>query len=93
MKSKIILIALAAAAMAVPASLASASTPRVHAHAIQRPHKERHPELRRALMALQRAAGFLNRANRDFEGHRAKAAEHIQQAIAEVQAAIRSDQH
>jgi hypothetical protein len=53
--------------------------------------RERHPELRQALRALQRARGALQNAARDFGGHRAHAVELTDQAIREVQAAIRFD--
>src|SRR5438128_2350182 len=58
-----------------------------------RRHKEGHPELMRALRTLQRAKTDLMRANRDFGGHRAKAAELTEQAIQEVQAAIQFDKN
>ena len=47
----------------------------------------------RALRTLQRAKTDLMRANRDFGGHRAKAAELTEQAIQEVQAAIQFDKN
>jgi hypothetical protein len=56
-----------------------------------RQRRERHPELMRALRILQRAHTTLMQANRDFGGHRAKAAELTNQAIREVQAAIQYD--
>jgi len=58
-----------------------------------RQRRERHPELMRALRTLQRAKTDLMRANRDFGGHRAKAAELTEQAIQEVQAAIQFDKN
>lgn len=56
-----------------------------------RRHRERHPELMRALRTLQRAKTDLQRADRDFGGHRARAAELTEQAIRETQAAIQFD--
>jgi hypothetical protein len=53
--------------------------------------KERHPELIRALKSLEKAKADLQKANRDFGGHRAKAEELTEQAIQEVQAAIKFD--
>ena len=53
--------------------------------------REKHPELVRALKALQHAKADLNKAARDYDGHRAKAAEATENAIREVQAAIASD--
>src|SRR6266852_4480526 len=49
-----------------------------------RQRRERHPELMRALRTLQRAKTDLMQANRDFGGHRAKAAELTEQAIQET---------
>ena len=55
--------------------------------------RERHPELMAALRALRNAKIRLQKADRDFDGHRAKAAEHTEQAIQEVELAIASDKH
>ena len=52
---------------------------------------EQHPELRRALGALNRAEGMLTRAPHDFDGHREKALDLTQQAINEVKQAIQAD--
>ena len=54
-------------------------------------HGEKHPEMVRALKALERAEKDLMAAARDYQGHRAKAADLTNQAIAEVQAGIASD--
>lgn len=53
--------------------------------------RERHPELKHAMAALRRAQGFLQHADRDFGGHREKAADLTRQAIAEVEEAIKAD--
>ncbi len=55
--------------------------------------RERHPEIRKAMKALQRAKVDLRRADRDFGGHRARAAELIDQALSECQAALNADRH
>src|SRR5690242_15408450 len=60
-------------------------------HLRGRLHRERHPELRRALRTLQRARMDLQHAARDFGGHRAKAEALVEQAIQETQQAIRYD--
>lgn len=52
---------------------------------------ERHPELNHALRALTNAQRFLSQAAHDFQGHRARALELTQQAIAEVHQAMRVD--
>ena len=54
---------------------------------------ERHPELRRALRALNNAETALKAGSHDFSGHREKALDLTQQAIKEVQAAIASDKN
>jgi hypothetical protein len=53
--------------------------------------RERHPELVRAVRALQRARVALQNAARDFGGHRARAEQLTDQAIREVQAAMAAD--
>lgn len=59
---------------------------------ITRPHSgEKHPELRRALRALERTETDLRRASRDFGGHREKAADLCHQAEQEVQLALQND--
>jgi hypothetical protein len=53
--------------------------------------KERHPEIRHAMMALGRAKGFLQHADRDFGGHRAKAEEYVEKALQECREALKAD--
>ena len=53
--------------------------------------QERHPELRRALRALENAKSALQQGAHDFQGHRVKALELTEQAIKEVQAGLASD--
>src|SRR5436305_12987831 len=53
--------------------------------------REKHPELVAALRALRNAKTRLQKADRDFGGHRAKAVEHTDAAISEVEAAIAFD--
>jgi hypothetical protein len=55
--------------------------------------RERHPEIRKALRALQRTRTDLNNAAHDFHGHKAAALRHIDEAIAELRAALSSDRH
>ena len=70
---------------------AQAQTP--PAPPMARPHRggERHPELRRALASLERTETQLRRSGRDFDGHRAKAADLCRQAEGEIQQALQSD--
>jgi len=57
-----------------------------------KPSHEPHPQLLAALRALQQAKLHLHDAARDFGGHRAAAATLTDQAIQEVENAIKSDQ-
>ena len=52
---------------------------------------ERHPEMRRALHALERAKEDLEHAAHHFGGHRAKALQLTEQAIQEVKAGLAYD--
>ncbi len=55
--------------------------------------RERHPEIRAAIRALERSRADLNRANTDFHGHREAALKYIDQALNELQQALASDRH
>ena len=78
---------LGAAGFALPQS-ASAQVP---PPPFGRPHQERHPELRRALASLARTESDLRHADRDFGGHRLKAADLCHQAQMEIRKAIQFD--
>ncbi|HLH80772.1 MAG TPA: hypothetical protein VKV29_10890 [Chthonomonas sp.] len=54
---------------------------------------EKHPEIRHALFALNRAKMFLSKAQHDFGGHREKALDLTEQAIRECQLALQYDKH
>jgi uncharacterized protein involved in copper resistance len=53
--------------------------------------KDRHPAMTAALHQLEKAKEALEKAKRDFDGHRAKALELTKHAIEEVKAGIASD--
>ncbi len=55
--------------------------------------REHHPELVRALRALENAKRDLIHADRDFGGHRAKAQQLTEQAIQEVHEAMKADRN
>ena len=57
------------------------------------PHGERHPELRRALATLRRTESDLRHANRDFGGHRQKAADLCHAAQNQILLALQSDRN
>jgi len=53
--------------------------------------KEDHPHIGSAIKALENAKNQLSAAAHDFDGHRAKALEHVNQALEECREALRSD--
>ena len=53
--------------------------------------REKHPELKLALKRLESAKDALQKADRDFGGHRAKAVDLTNAAMAEVREAIKFD--
>lgn len=55
--------------------------------------REKHPEMRAALRACENALQRLNKADRDFGGHRSNAVKLIQQAITEIKAGIAYDKN
>jgi len=54
-------------------------------------HKEAHPEIHAAMEHLREAKNNLEHANHDFGGHRVKAIEHVNQALAECEQALNFD--
>jgi hypothetical protein len=55
---------------------------------------EKHPAMRKALRQLEATKQVLqNDASRDFDGHRAKAVQLIDQAIEQLKQGIQSDKH
>lgn len=95
-KIKILAVALTGLGLAgglAVAHPAQAQGPMPPAPPVVRPHPqgERHPELRRALRALERTETDLRRSARDFGGHREKAADLCHQAQGEIQQALQSD--
>jgi len=53
--------------------------------------QERHPEIRRAIAALQHAKEYMQHAAHDFGGHRAEALEDCDRAIHQLQLALQFD--
>jgi len=53
----------------------------------------KHPELRQAMIKLNEAKTHLHEGARDFEGHKQKAIEHIDEAEKELQMAFQSDKN
>lgn len=52
---------------------------------------ERHPEIRKAMRKLRGAKEDLQKAASDYAGHRVAAIGYIDQALAELRAALQSD--
>lgn len=52
---------------------------------------EKHPEIRKAMRALNNAINDLQHADHDFAGHREKALDLAQQALKECQLALQAD--
>jgi uncharacterized protein (UPF0305 family) len=53
--------------------------------------RERHPEIREAIRALERAKNDLQHAAHDFHGHREEALESVNRALNQLQAALACD--
>jgi F0F1-type ATP synthase membrane subunit b/b' len=58
--------------------------------AVARPD-ERHPHIRRALAELREAKQELEKADHDFGGHRAEAVKAVDQAIRQLEKALKYD--
>jgi len=79
--------------LAFPASAASPKSPAAPAipvaaspvPASPAPAEESHPHIRAALESMRQAKHHLETAAHDFEGHRVKAIEHLDQAIHEAE--------
>jgi flagellin-specific chaperone FliS len=52
---------------------------------------EQHPAIEAAVKHLREAKNALEHANHDFGGHRVKAIEHVNQALAECEQALNFD--
>jgi len=57
----------------------------------QTPHKERHPSIRGAINALEKAKVDLEHAAHDFGGHRAEALKAVDYAIKQLRQALEYD--
>jgi hypothetical protein len=79
---RIALTTAAAGGLALIAGVASAE---------ERERRERHPAIRAAINALQKAKADLQHADHDFGGHRAEALESIDRAMNQLRLALQSD--
>lgn len=81
--AKPLVVLLVTAALAVPVIVSTASPA---------PAQERHPVIHEAMEKIQSARTDLQKyAARDFEGHRAKAVGHLDQALEQLKLALQSD--
>ena len=83
-----VLAAVAGAGAIAHANSVPAAQPAPHFYRVNKSCD--YPEMQRALKALTNAQDALSDAHHDFHGHRAKALELTNRAIAEVQAGIAS---
>ncbi|HEY0778781.1 MAG TPA: hypothetical protein VGD56_12505 [Gemmatirosa sp.] len=81
----------AASAIAPSAAAATTSASVATSAAFPRVYRERHPEIRRAINALQHARSDLQNAATDFGGHRADALAATDNAIHQLQLALQYD--
>jgi hypothetical protein len=96
MESKRITGWLAAAAVSVAIFPVAAAARGGHAPpaspaAVAASRPERHPEIRRAIAALDKAKAYLQHAAHDFGGHRVEAIEAIDRALAQLNVALQYD--
>lgn len=89
--SRIGLTVAAALATAAPIQAAVPAVPATAASYAPGMRMERHPEIRRAIAALQRARAAMQSANHDFGGHRADALAACDNAIAQLKLALQYD--
>ena len=82
---------LTATALTFAFSLPVASQNKQHTKAMQKQGNEQHPEIRGAIQHLEQAKRNLENAAHDFGGHRAKALEHVNQALEECHQALNFD--
>jgi hypothetical protein len=90
----LIAIALLSATLLLPAGMAQPAPqygPPQGQGEMNRGGKERHPEIRNAIRALENARNHLQKGAHDFGGHRVKALEHVNEALEECRQALQYD--
>jgi hypothetical protein len=89
-----IAVATAALSVGIALPLVTFAVPRPAAAQDRDERKEPHPVIREAMEKIEGArTDLVKYADRDFQGHRAKAVEHLNQAIAELKLALQADKH
>lgn len=82
---------LTAGALTCALSLPVASQDKDDMKPMQAGKMEKHPEIQQAIHHLEQAKNNLERAAHDFGGHRAKALEHVNEALRECNEALNFD--
>lgn len=82
---------LTAGALTCALSLPVASQDKDQMKPMQGERHEQHPEIRAAVHHLEEAKRNLEKAAHDFGGHRAKALEHVNEALEECNQALNFD--
>ena len=79
-------------ALSAPAFAQAGSQPSGKMNRMEQGEKnERHPEIRQAIRALERAKDHLQKAAHDFGGHRVEAVEACDNAIRQLKLALQYD--
>ena len=95
MKKHLVSMIMAGAALAITPAIAQtapSTTPAPTQPPATQRH-ERHPAIRTAIHALEKAKEELKAANHDFGGHRAQALEDCDKAIAQLKLALEYDKN
>ena len=85
----IILVSAGAVRLVAPAMAATKPVP--GQPLVATPKSERHPEIERAIAALERAKGYLQHAAHDFGGHRVEALAAVDKALEQLRLALQYD--
>jgi len=85
----IALVSAGAVRLAAPAVAAARPVP--SQPPVTAPNRERHPEIERAIAALERAKGYLQHAAHDFGGHRVEALAAVDKALEQLRLALQYD--
>ena len=85
----IVLISAGAVRLVAPAMAATTSV--TGQPLVVAPKSERHPEIERAIAALERAKAHLQHAAHDFGGHRVEALAAIDKALEQLRLALQYD--
>jgi len=89
-----IAVAVATLSAGIALPLVTFAVPRPAAAQDRDDRREPHPVIREAMNKIESAkTDLVNYADRDFKGHRAKAVEHLNQALEQLKLALEADRH